>query len=105
MIAVNADAALLCVNENDDIYYIKRTIDVIEGMTQTKVLCLIVFPFEFNNNWRGLTEKVTRISQKRLEDSSAKMMSLFKLPVFILDKKSDILQVGDLIINFLSREE
>lgn len=105
LIAVNADAALLCVNENDDIYYIKRTIDVIEGMTQTKVLCLIVFPFEFNNNWRGLTEKVTRISQKRLEDSSAKMMSLFKLPVFILDKKSDILQVGDLIINFLSREE
>ncbi len=102
LIAVNADAALLCVNAYDDIEYIKRTIGVIENMTQTKVLCLIIFPFEYNDNWKGLSEKIKRVSHERLISSVANMKQFLKLPVFILDNEMDILNIGGIIIDFFS---
>lgn len=102
LIAVNADAALLCVNTYDDIAYIKRTIGVIENMTQTKVLCLIIFPFEYNDNWKGLSENVIRVSQEELASTAANMKQLLKLPVYDLDNKMDIFNIGEIIVDFFS---
>lgn len=51
LIAFEPDACILCVNYNDDIDYIHRTIQVLRNYYLSKVIALVVFPFPKNYQW------------------------------------------------------
>ena len=48
LFAAQPDACILCINKNDDISYIKRTINFIEGFSDSKVIALVLSPINPN---------------------------------------------------------
>lgn len=51
LLGINPDCAIVCVNYEDDIDFIKRTIDYVQGLTQTVVLSIVLFPLKKNLTW------------------------------------------------------
>jgi uncharacterized NAD-dependent epimerase/dehydratase family protein len=100
LIAVNPDAAILCINPDDSVDYISRTIQVIESLTSAKVLCLALFPFIYKNEWKGLNENIIHISDEQINQITTHLKQKIKLAVFSLDKQDNIQSIAESIVDF-----
>ena len=50
LLGVQPDAVVLCVNIFDEISYIERSINAINGICETKVIALALYPMKYPNN-------------------------------------------------------
>lgn len=51
MMAAQADAVILCINANDDLDYINRTIRYMESYFETFIILLAIYPFYKEKDW------------------------------------------------------
>lgn len=94
------DIVILCVNYDDDFDYIKRSIQLIENLCESRVIALVMYPLKYINLWGQINSTKTIISK---EDADIKKMELqndIKLPVMALNDDKDIEKLGELIINY-----
>lgn len=101
---VQPDVVILCINPDDTVDYIRRTVKFVEGACDCNVLGLVVFPNKVNHisvTW-GNTEK--RIQNEEYQFISKKFSRELGLPVYRLDDKNDVCNLGNSIINYLSAD-
>ena len=102
LFAVQPDACILCVNINDDISYIKRTINYIEGFSDAKVIALVLSPVN-PNVYNTETGKKAAVDLNK--DSIGYIDCLKKTinkKVFSLIDESDIMMLFNCVVDFLS---
>ncbi|WP_405130576.1 S8 family serine peptidase [Paenibacillus sp. FSL H8-0317] len=90
------DAVILCVNHNDEIGYIKRTIQTIESLISCNVIAIVVFPKELSQDYT-LIEKKTRV---RSEDFVELIKTQLNKKVFRLDNAIEMNQVYEEVLNY-----
>lgn len=100
LISIMADAAILCVNPDDDIDYILRTIKTIEGLGACKVIAVCLYPLTYRNKWFAFNN--IREPMKNPIDKKKELSQGTNLPVFIIGDENETEKLCDLCIDYLS---
>ncbi len=102
LLGTQPDAVILCVNPKDDIKYIKNTIKYIEGLTDSKVIGIAVFPMKESDDWRGMFDARTKISDEEYEALSLEIQTAFNIKSYKLGEINDMTILRDSIIQYFS---
>lgn len=95
LLGINPDGVILCVNEIDDIDYIKKTIAFIEAVGSAKVIAIVMS--ETRNMQSYTILGVKKKSNHMLTRDMLK--STFQLPVFSLFSL-DIVKLADVVLDY-----
>lgn len=96
------DLFVLCVNPHDEIDYICRTIGFLNAIDNGKVGAIVVFPIEAVENSSSVEYKMQNATRKKLNEVKHNLRQKLELPVFLLDDKSDLTKLCDIIIAYFS---
>ncbi|MBE6052537.1 MAG: DUF1611 domain-containing protein [Clostridium sartagoforme] len=96
------DAVILCVNPFDDYNYILRSINVIEGLTNCKVISLVVFPMDFKNNWAKVMDSRIKVSDEDIKKFIYDIQRKAKVPCYVLGNMQDMSKLYEDCINYFS---
>lgn len=77
------DVIILAVNFTDEIDYIKRTIKMLEGGSEGKVLAVALYPLIRNDVWAVLDNHFQTLSSKDLEEKITLLKKELNLPVYL----------------------
>ena len=94
------DAVVLCINPQDEIDFIKRTILTIESFLNTKVLCCSLYPIKYSEDFHTFNKKEP-INADELQILVKTISERISIPVFPLNDKG-IQMIYDTIIGFFS---
>ena len=76
LIATNPDIFILCVNYEDDVSYIMRTIHYVEGLVDAKLVGLVMYPLYRRITVNGLHTSSDTIPFKLLKDRCVELSAL-----------------------------
>ena len=105
LIAFEPDACILCVNYNDDIEYIHRTIQILKNYYLTTVIALVIFPFSKKYQWNiGNIDKeeITLEDENKIKKT---FNDIFKIQTYINGRKTDMDQLYNKCIEKFSEDE
>ncbi|MEG2089173.1 hypothetical protein, partial [Niameybacter sp.] len=94
---------ILCVNVDDEIEYIKRTIAYLEAIISSKVIALVVFPMENTARWSVLSHRKDEIESQRLEKERDRIAKEIKLKTYILNQDNEIERLTNHVEEFFSQ--
>lgn len=97
---LSPDAVILCVNLDDEIDYIKRTVSHIESYANTKIICIVVYPFVSEIKFGGFVAKRELIDDYVFDNFKKQVSEIFAGEI-LLGRKSKFLKVVDIIIEYL----
>ncbi|MDD4494253.1 MAG: DUF1611 domain-containing protein [Eubacteriales bacterium] len=84
------DAYILCINVNDDITFVKRTIKFLENIFNSKIICLCVNPFDGSKRADSIKVSMMKV----------KYSLLFRKKVFVLDDEISINKMVKVCIDY-----
>lgn len=102
LMGVMPDAVILCVNADDDINLIKRTISAIEGIGDTKVVALAMYPLVYANGWQQLNQ--IKKKEEHLDEIKAKIEGNVNRPVYLIGDEQDLNMLCEQCIDYLAGE-
>lgn len=102
LLGVLPDIIILCININDSLDYIQRTISIFENMTTSKTIALVLYPFTYTNGWNRVSGKAEKISSKEYDDLKEKIWNRFKLNTYLLSDNDEIEKLYNQIIEYFS---
>ena len=102
LIATNPDIFILCVNYEDDVSYIMRTIHYVEGLVDAKLVGLVMYPLYRRITVNGLHTSSDTIPFKLLKDRCVELSDKLGTNCFINGLDSDMAALKDSIISALS---
>lgn len=94
------DAVVLVINPYDDIEYINNTIKYLESFGFGKVIAIVVYPLDIDQNWKRYTHKKHVVSKERMQ--VIRKIYNDKVPIYLLGCESDEKLLFDRIIDWLS---
>jgi len=99
LLGTQPDAIILCINSNDDIQYIKRTLYTLEGLVSSKVIGIVIYPFEKEVSvLHGV--KMKMISKEMQDEFKRDISSKLQINTYFLNDEVDIQNLYTSIINF-----
>lgn len=101
LLSTNPDIIILCCNIFDDISIIKKTINSIEGLIDTNVKGIVLFPVNRVNHELGLFSKTRKATMDEIISFKNLVEYELGIKVYNLEKDIDILYLD--IIDFLSK--
>lgn len=90
LIATKPDAIILCVNIDDPILYIARTITAVEGLASCKVIALAIYPLAYENGWGIIRDKKKIVSEEVISKRKQELEKQFRIPVGVTGRNEDI---------------
>lgn len=78
------DAAILCVNANDNKEYIKKSISFIESIGHCKVIAIVVFPQELKVDALGMRVTKQDMDSERIQKVQEELKETFQRNAYIL---------------------
>lgn len=102
LLGTQPDCVILCINPFDEVSYIKRTINFLESSTTTKVVALVVFPMNVNNDWTAVQGIKHNLTEDEYTKCKNTLIQAFEIPIYRLDIECDIQSLVDDIIDFFS---
>lgn len=67
-IGTKPNAIILCVNPQDDLDYIIRTVKFLKSAIETKVIALSLFPIELAKQWSGFGFQNRKLAKQEYYD-------------------------------------
>lgn len=100
LMGIQPDAIILCINMYDDIMYIKNSIQFLQGLSNSKVIALVVFPMTVAKDWRSLLNVKIPVESIEFQKKSVVLNELFDIPIYLLGEKSDMDNLYHCIIDY-----
>ena len=97
------DAVLLCVNTVAEINYIRRPINMIESLIETKVLALVLSPLAYAKDWHMLMGKLSPCNKQQLNQIKDDFSENLRLPCFELGNQEDIDKMILIALDYFTR--
>ncbi len=102
LLAADPDGVILCVNIEDEIAYVERTINFIENYLFCKVFSIVVFPVIKDLSWSILGIRKGKKDIEKLKKYSYEIANYFNLPVFTLGESNEMDALYNKCIDYLS---
>jgi len=93
---------ILCINPYDTLEYIKQTIAAAESLTDGKVIAIVCFPNDIDENWSVLKVNKKRIHPEKVESLKASIKRETNINMYILDDELDLDGIIEEIIAFFN---
>ncbi len=100
LLGIMPDVVILCVNPDDEIAYIERTIKAIEGVADCHVLALALYPMAFLNSWQMMNSKKSKLLN--LDEVKEKFKTNLNRNVYTIGDEEDIKRLTQLCIDYLA---
>ena len=97
------DAVILCINMDDDISYIERTISHIEAYVNTKVVCIVVYPFVNNIKYGSFAIK-KKVVDITLYDALRTQVAKSFSGAIVFAHDLEFSEVANVIVDYLADE-
>ncbi len=94
------DAGVLLINPYDEQEYIEHTIQYIESFGFCKVIAVVVFPMDIDENWKRFTGKKQQISNTKISEIRKRFSN--KMPVYLLGNVGDEISLFEYIVDYFS---
>lgn len=88
ILGTRPDLMILCINPQDDLSYIKQTIQYLEALTSGKVVATVLFPVRLIQQWSGFGYKNIRLSAEEYDKCRKKFWVETELPCYALSEPS-----------------
>lgn len=99
---INPDAVILCICADDDMEYIKRSMQFIESAGNTDVVAAVLFPYTYENYMSGMFHKVDlRKGSTTYEQVANYFSEQLKIPVYT-HEVDELIRCTQNVIDFLS---
>lgn len=98
------DAVILCVNIEDDIDYIKKTIKYIESVVDTDVICLSISPIPMKELQTIFGVEKIEISSEACQQFKDKLSEICDINIFESAKEEDLIKIVETIENYFTEE-
>lgn len=92
------------MNLYDDIEYIIRLVRFLESVFPSKVIAIVVFPFDSTNKWSILGSVNKKASEKDILYRSRKIEKALHIKIFDLTKDISIYNISKKIIKYFSKK-
>ena len=102
LLGIMPDVVILCVNPDDEIAYIERTIKAIEGVADCRLLALALYPLAFLNGWQMMNSKKSKVAN--LNEIKEKFETDLNRDVYTIGDEADINRLTQLCIDYLAEE-
>jgi hypothetical protein len=96
------DACVLCVNHYDDADYIRRTIEYIESISETKVIALCVSIFGGSSRWTYYGGSRENVVDHQISLDRDRIANSFDIPVYMY---YEIDRISSEIISYFSEDD
>lgn len=94
------DAIVLCVNYEDEIDYIQKTIAYIESISGSSVIALVLFPFKKYSEWSIISEHYIEIELSELLEKKLDLSKKLSKNVYLLNDDNDLDDLFEDIVNY-----
>lgn len=105
LLGCQADAYILCVNEDAPPSYIKRTVSYLESLYPSTTLAIAISPRARKARWSNFSSRTELISKEEEKKMADSIRSWFQGSIVSLRDKEAIAQLTDCIIDFFSEKE
>lgn len=100
LMATQPDAIILCINQYDEISYIKNTIQGLQGFSDSKVIALVMFPIKTSVEGRNKFKVNEIMTENDYNENARRLTNELEIPVFLLGKREHMLHLCKNIIDF-----
>jgi uncharacterized NAD-dependent epimerase/dehydratase family protein len=100
--SIQPDVVILCINPYDELNFINKTINLINGLTSAKVIGAICFPQDIDESWMGKMGRKINITQSKRELLKSQMLSKFNLKLGFLDNYAELDSIIEDMLNYLA---
>lgn len=101
LMGTQPDCIVLCVNPDDDMEYIGRTIAFLESGVEGKVIAICVYPMQYKKDWTGMYGLKKPLQRHEFELLKLSLCGKFSIPVYQLGEENDIDSLfGDILLFF-----
>ena len=100
LMGTHPDAVILCINVYDEISYIRNTIQVLQGLSDSKVIALVMYPLTIPLDVKSTYKSRTPMSNDEFEKSASLLYTEFDIPVYQLSDKEHMLKLYQSIVDF-----
>lgn len=100
LMGTQPDAVVLCINPYDEIHYLRRTVNFIEASVDSKVIALVVFPMNIQEDWTGIYGAKRPLSEEAYHKLKEILYTEFHIPVYQLGNECDMTALTNTIIDF-----
>lgn len=100
--AIKPDAMILCINPFDTIEYIRQTILAAEALTDGKVIALVCFPYDIDENWQKMPGKRVKLSFEKITNMKEETRATIGLKMYMLDDPTDQSNLMEDIISYFT---
>lgn len=104
LMGTQPDGVILCINPDDDIDYIRRTIAFLEASVDGRVIALCVYPMKYKNDWTGIYNQKEELTRSEFNKLKTVLSNEFSIGVFQLGKRNDAILLFNSIVSFFSNE-
>ncbi|MDR2045275.1 MAG: DUF1611 domain-containing protein [Clostridium sp.] len=94
------DVFVLCVNYNDDIKYIRRNFLFLEGIIDTKVIAIVIFPFRREILWDKFGNITEKLNESKLMCKKNELMKEFSIPAYVLTNPEELDSLVETCVNY-----
>lgn len=102
LMGTDPDIMVLCINYNDSLDYIDRTLSYLKAVTNVSYYVLGLFPFEKKYGWNDLTENsYIRIPEYLIEQRKIVIEKKFHCKVYNIADEGELSLLYEGIINYL----
>lgn len=100
LMGTHPDAIILCINIYDEISYIRNTIHVLQGLSDAKVVALVMYPLSFPQDLKNRYHSRTPMSKDEFEKAAQLLYTAFNIPVYLLGDEEHMLRLYQDIVDF-----
>lgn len=100
LMGTHPDAIILCINIYDEISYIRNSIQVLQGLSDSEVIALVLYPINCLKKEMAIYNTKFVISFNEYEQVAKKIYKEFGLPVYLLGDLEQMKMLYQKIIDF-----
>lgn len=94
------DAAVLLINPYDEPDYVEHTIQYLESFGFCKVLALVLFPMDLDDQWKRFSMKKQPVTATRVDEIKSRYSD--RCPVYLLGDSAEEERLFEQILDFFS---
>lgn len=100
LMASRPDGVVLCVNAYDEIEYIERTIRAIEGLVDTRIIALALYPLTIDIGWGEAVGAKRCISSKEKDNFIKNAQKHFDKPTVCVDSEEGYDEIFKYVLEY-----
>lgn len=102
ILGCQSDAYILCVSNDATLPYIKRTISYLEGVYNSKVICIVLSVLSIGARWSTISSNVDYMSQDEIDKFEEILNSSFDIPIIKSNDANFYKKIADIMISYFS---